>query len=74
MDQNIDIEPRPYDPSDAPYVPRVRRIAEKILAENRMPMKIQKINSNTQNKQNFTGILQNPVLKKDVLRSLDMVG
>ena len=43
MDQNIDIEPRPYDPSDAPYVPRVRLIADKILEVNRMPLKMQRI-------------------------------
>lgn len=43
MDQNIDIEPRPYDPSDAPYVPRVRLIADKILEVNKMPLKMQRI-------------------------------
>lgn len=43
MDQNIDIEPRPYDPSDAPYVPRVRMIGEKILEVNKMPLKMQEI-------------------------------
>ena len=43
MDQNIDIEPRPYDPSDAPYVPRVRLIADKILEVNQMPIKMQRI-------------------------------
>lgn len=43
MDQNIDIEPRPYDPSDAPYVPRIRLIADKILEVNKMPLKMQKI-------------------------------
>ena len=43
QDQNIDIEPRAYDPSDAPYVPRVRMIADKILELNQMPLKMQKI-------------------------------
>lgn len=43
QDQNIDIEPRAYDPSDAPYVPKVRMIADKILEVNKMPLKMQKI-------------------------------
>lgn len=43
MDQNIDVEPRPYEPSDAPYVPRVRLIADKILEVNKMPLKMQRI-------------------------------
>ena len=42
LDQNIDIEPRPYDPSDAPYVPRVRKISDKILEVNKMSIKIEK--------------------------------
>ena len=43
MDQNIDIEPRPYDPSDAAYVPRVRQIGNKIIEVNRMPKVMQKL-------------------------------
>lgn len=43
MDQNIDVEPRPYDPSDAPYMTRVRRIADRILDANKMPLKVQRI-------------------------------
>lgn len=43
MDQNIDVEPKPYDPSDAPYVPRVRQIADKILEVNKLPLKMQQI-------------------------------
>lgn len=42
MDQNIDVEPKPYDPSDAPYVARVRTIAQRILDENQMPMLMQR--------------------------------
>lgn len=43
MDQNIDIEPKPYDPSDTPYIPRVRTIGERILDANKMPLKMQRI-------------------------------
>lgn len=43
MDQNIDIEPHPYEPSDEPYTERVRKIGEKILALNNIPLKIQRI-------------------------------
>lgn len=43
FDQNIDVEPKPYDPSDEPYVSRVRQIADKIVEINKMPLKLQKI-------------------------------
>lgn len=43
MDQNIDIQLRPFDPSDAPYIQRARMIGDKILEINQMPLKMQKI-------------------------------
>lgn len=43
MDQNIDVEPIPFDPTDAPYVSRVRKIANKIIEINNMPIKMQRI-------------------------------
>lgn len=43
MDQNIDVQLRPFDPSDAPYIPKIRRMADKILEVNKMPLKMQKI-------------------------------
>lgn len=43
MDQNIDIQLRPFDPSDAPYISRARMIGDKILEVNKMPLKMQKI-------------------------------
>lgn len=43
MDQNIDVELKPYDPSDAPWITRVRRVADKILDVNKMPLKIKKL-------------------------------
>lgn len=42
MDQNIDLEPHAYDPSDEPYMIKVRRIGDKILDTNEMPKKIQR--------------------------------
>lgn len=42
LDQNIDVEPHPYGPSDAPYVPRIRQISDKILENNKIPFLIQK--------------------------------
>lgn len=42
LDQNIDVEPHPYDPSDAQYIPRVRQITDKILENNQIPLIIQR--------------------------------
>ena len=42
MDQNIDLEPHAYDPSDEPYMVKVRRIGDKVLDANDMPKKIQR--------------------------------
>lgn len=42
LDQNIDIEVRPYDPSDEPYILRARRIGDRILDANQMPLKLQR--------------------------------
>ena len=43
MDQNIDIQLRPFDPSDSPYISRARMIGDKILEVNKMPLKMQRI-------------------------------
>lgn len=43
MDQSIDIQLRPFDPSDSPYIKRARMIGDKILEVNKMPLKMQKI-------------------------------
>lgn len=42
MDQNIDIQLKPFEPSDAPYVSRARKIGDKILEVNKMPLIMQK--------------------------------
>ena len=41
MDQTIDIEPKPYEPSDRPYIPKIRVMFDRILKANVMPRKIE---------------------------------
>lgn len=43
LDQNINIEPRPFEPTDEPYVDRVRRIGEKIISVNKFPVIMQRL-------------------------------
>lgn len=43
LDQNIDVEPRAYEPTDLPYIPLARKILDRIIDANKMPIKLQRV-------------------------------
>lgn len=43
LDQNIDIEPKAYEPTDLPYIPLARKIFDRIIDANKMPIKMERI-------------------------------